>query len=191
MFCFRPADARVLYFLHDLDYAYQQNKSLESNDVLRKLLQNPTWAHAFYGYVYGFLQTSFNRAYMSIWASHYAGLLPEQGWSGWLDYIDGRSQNVMGQVMTKAGRPVAFAITTPAVTIPPTGSALIRGRGWIDVQEVRVLETGQTLVLDWSNFTRWEAHLPADLAPGLYTLAAYDSQHELLATGTITLTTRR
>ena len=191
MFYFRPTDARVLYFLHDLDYAYQQNKSLESNDVLRKLLQTPTWAHAFYGYVYGFLQTSFNRAYMSIWASHYAGLLPEQGWSGWLDYIDGRSQNVMGQVMTKAGRPVAFAITAPAVTIPPTGSALIRGRGWIDVQEVRVLETGQTLVLDWSDFTRWEAHLPADLAPGLYTLAAYDSQHELLATGTITLTTGR
>jgi hypothetical protein len=125
---------------------------------------------------------------MSTWASHYAALLPEQGWSGWLDYIDGRGQNVMAQVMTKAGRPVAFAITTPAVTVLPAGYALVRGRGWIDVQEVRVLETSQTLALDWSDLTRWEAHVPGNLAPGQYTLAAYDSQHELLATGTVTLT---
>jgi hypothetical protein len=89
--------------------------------------------------------------------------------------------------MTKAGRPLLFSITTPAVTVQPAGSALVRGRGWIDVQEVRVLETGQTLALDWSDLTRWEAHVPADLAPGVYTLAAYDSQHELLATGTVTL----
>jgi len=191
MFYFRPTDARVLYFLHDLDYAYQQNRPLESNDVLRKLLQTPTWAHAFYGYVYAFLQTSFSRTYMSIWASHYAGLLPEQGWSGWLDYIDARNQNVMAQVMAKAGRPVPFAITTPAVTILPTRSTVVRGRGWIDVQEVRVLETGQTLALDWSDLTTWEAHVPADLAPGLYTLAAYDGRHELLATGAIALTSGR
>lgn len=191
MFCFRPTDARVLYFLHDLDYAYQQNKALESNDVLRKLLQTPTWAHAFYGYVYGFLQTSFNKTYMSTWASHYAQLLPEQDWSGWLAYIDARNQNVMAQVGAKAGRPVAFAVTTPTVTVLPTGPALVRGRGWIDVQEVRVLETGGALVLDWSDLTTWQARLPADLAPGPYTLAAYDSQHELLATRMITLTSGR
>ncbi len=138
--------------------------------------------------MYGFLQTSFNKAYMSTWASHYAGLLPEQGWSAWLDYIDARSQNVMAQVMAKVGRPIPFAVTTPTVTILPKGSALIRGRGWIDVHEVRVLETGQMLALDWSDLTRWEAQLPADLAPGVYTLAVYDSQHEPLATGAITLT---
>lgn len=187
MFYFRPTDARILYFLHDLDYAFQQTRSLESNDVLRKLLQTPTWAHAFYGYVYGFLQTSFNRAYMSTWASHYAGLLPEQGWSGWLDYIDARSQNVRAQVAAKAGRPIPFTVTTPAVSVPPRGSTLIRGQGWIDVQEVRVRETGQALVLDWSDLTTWEAHVPTDLAPGPYTLAAYDSEHELRATGAITL----
>ena len=191
IFYFRPTDEKVLFFLHDLDYAYQQDRSLESNGVLRKLLQTPTWAHAFYGYVYGLLQMSFNKVYMSIWASHYAQLLPEQGWSGWLDYIDARNQNVMGQLVAKAGMPIPFAITTPAVTVLPAVSTLIRGRGWIDVQEVRVMETGQTLVLDWSDLTTWEAHVPADLAPGLYTLGAYDGQRELLATGAITLTSGR
>ncbi len=54
-----------------------------------------------------------------------------------------------------------------------------------------MLETGQTLVLDWSDVARWEAHVPANLVPGLYTLAAYSGQYELLATGTITLTPER
>jgi hypothetical protein len=59
------------------------------------------------------------------------------------------------------------------------------------VQEVRVLETGQTLVLDWSDLTTWQARVPTDLAPGRYTLGAYDGQSRLLATGTITLTSGR
>ncbi len=187
MFYFRPTDKKVLYFLHDLDYAFQQNKPLESNDVLRKLLQAPTWAHGFYGYVYQLLQVSFNRAYMSPWASHYAQLLPEQGWSVWLDYIDGRSQNVMSQVMAKAGPSVPFAVTSPADRILSSLSTPIQGRGWIDVQEVRIAETSQTLALTWSNLTSWEAKLPADLVPGPYTLGAYDGRGELLTTVPVTL----
>ena len=188
MFYFRPTDERVIYFLHDLDYAYQQNKPLESNDVLRKLLQTPTWAHTFYGYAYGFLEVSFNRPYMSLWASHYAQLIPEQGWSGWLDYIDARNQNVMSQLVAKAGMPIPVTITTPAVSALPSVSAVVRGRAWLDVLEIRLMETGQTLPLDWSDLTTWEAHLPADLAPGLYTLEAYDSQGKRLTTGEIAVT---
>ena len=189
MFYFRPTDRRVLYFPHDLDYAFQQNKALESNDVLRKLLQTPTWAHAFYAYVYGSLQVSFNRQYLSDWASHYGQLLPEQGWSGWLDYIDARSQNVMGQLVAKAGPPIPFAVTGPAGGVLPSITTPVQGQGWIDVQDVRVLETGQPLLLTWSNPTTWEARLPADLAPGPYTLGAYDTQGKLLATVAITLAT--
>jgi len=189
MFYFRPTDGRVLYFPHDMDYAYQQNKALESNDVLRKCLQTPTWAHAFYAYVCSLLQVSFNREYLSDWASHYAQLLPEQGWSGWLDYIDGRSQNVMSQLMAKAGPPIPFVVTSPAGGIVPSITTLLQGRGWIDVQDVRLVETGQPLLLTWSNLTTWEARLPADLVPGPYTLGAYDSQGTLLATIGITLTT--
>jgi hypothetical protein len=188
MFYFRPTDQRMIYFLHDLDYAYQQDRPLESNDVLRKLLQTPTWAHTFYAYEYGLLEVSFNRSYMSLWASHYARLLPEQGWSGWLDYIDARSQNVLSQLLARAGMPIPFIIATPAVSALPSVSAVVRGRAWIDVLEIRLMETGQTLPVDWPDLTTWEAHLPADLAPGPYTLEAYDSQGKRLAAGEIIVT---
>jgi len=188
MFYFRPTDEKFLFFLHDVDFAFQQNRSLESNSVLRKLLAQPTWAHAFYGYVYDFLQLSFNRPYMSIWTEHYAQLLPEQAWSSWLAYIDARCQQVMGQVLAKAGAPVPFEIIAPPGKNVTSTSTAIRGRGWIDVHEICVAETGETLALEWSDLTTWETRLPTDLAPGLCSLGAYNSQGRLLATDTITLT---
>jgi hypothetical protein len=187
MFYFRPTDKRVLFFLHDLDFAFDLGRPLESNDVLRKLLQTPTWAHAFYGYVYEFLRTSFNRPYLSAWASHYAQLLPEQAWSGWLDYIDARQGQVMSQLMGKAGPPLPFMITSPPEGLVPSAATPVRGRGWLDVREIRIAETGQVPDVTWSDLTTWEIRLPADLAPGRYTLGAYDSSGELLATGAITL----
>jgi hypothetical protein len=186
MFYFRPTDERVLFFLHDLDYAFDPGRPLESNDVLRKLLQTPTWAHAFYGYVYEFLQTSFNRPYMTAWASHYAKLLPEQAWAGWLDYIDARQGQVMGQLMAKAGAPIPFEVTSPSAGVVSLATP-VRGRGWIDVREIRIVETGQALDVTWSNLTAWETRLPADLAPGPHTLGAYGGAGELLGTSIVTL----
>jgi hypothetical protein len=173
--------------VHDLDYAFDQGRPLESNDVLRKLLQTPTWAHAFYGYVYDFLQTSFNKPYMAQWAFHYGQLLPEQAWSSWLDYIDARHGQVMGQLTAKAGRPIPFVVASPSAGLVPSLSTPIKGRGWINVHKMSIVETGQVLDVTWSDLTTWETRLPVSLAPGSYTLGAYDSQGELLVTCAITL----
>jgi hypothetical protein len=187
MFYFRPTDRRVLFFVHDLDYAFDPGRPLESNDVLRKLLQTPTWAHAFYGYVFEFLRTSFNRPYLSAWVFHYGQLLPEQPWSGWLDYIDVRQGQVMNQLMARAGPPIPFGITSPSGGVVPSPGTPIRGRGWLDVCEIRIVETGEVLDVTWSDLTTWEVSPPAGLAPGPYTLGAYDGQGGLLATGIVTL----
>jgi CotH protein len=187
MFYFRPTDGRFTYFLHDLDYLRQESSSLESNSVLRRLIEVPMWAHAFYGYVYDFVQVSFNEAYMSTWADHYEQLLPEQSWPSWLGYIDGRSQSVMNQVIDAAGPRVAFEIATPLDAVVTSQASPIAGRGWIDVHEIRLVETGQALATEWPGMTTWETYLPADLIPGPYTLAAYNSQGDLLGTATITL----
>ena len=189
MFYFRPTDARVLYFLHDLDYAYQQNKSLESNDVLRKLLQTPTWAHAFYGYVYGFLQIELQQGVpVSMGVALCGNCCRNRGGPAGSIISTAAVRMSWPRSWPRPARLFHLPSPPPPSRVLPTGSTLVRGRGWIDVQEVRVLETGQTLVLDWSDLTTWEAHLPADLAPGPYTLGAYDGQGELLATGAITLT---
>jgi hypothetical protein len=187
MFYFRPTDKRVLYFLHDLDYAFDPGRPLVSNDVLRKLLQTPTWARAFYAYVYEFLQISFNRAYLSEWAFHYSQLLPEQAWSGWLDYMDARHGNVMSQLLARAGPPIAFEVISPAGGVVPSPATPLRGHGWLDVHEMRVLESGDVLDLTWPDVTTWETRLPAGLAPGPYTLGVYAGRGELLATAAVIL----
>ena len=78
--------------------------------------------------------------------------------------------------MAKAGPPIPFAVTSPADRVLPSISTPLRGRGWIDVQEVRIVETSQTLALNWSDLTTWETRLPADLVPGQYTLGVYDGR---------------
>lgn len=190
MFYFRPTDGRFAYFPHDLDY-YNANQALESNSVLSKLLRKPAWAHAFYGNVYDFLQVSFNRVYLSAWADHFAQLLPEQAWSSWLAHIDQRYERVMNQVLARAGNPIPFEITAPSAKEVAASSVAIRGRAWIHVQRIDVVETSQALALEWLDLTTWETHLPDDLAPGAYTLGAYNSLGSLLATDTITLMPRQ
>ena len=66
---------------------------------------------------------------MTYWATRYARLLPEQSWSSWLNYIDGRHSNVMNQVLAAVPARVEFSIQTR------TGQTL-SGQGWIDVQTV-------------------------------------------------------
>ncbi len=93
----------------------------------------------------------------------------------------------MGQLMAKAGAPIPFEVTSPSAGVVPSPAAPLRGRGWIDVREMRIVETGQVLDVTWSNLTAWETRLPADLAPGPYTLGAYDGTGGLLGTSIVTL----
>ncbi len=186
LFYHRPTDDKILFFLHDLDYT-RVSASIKSNSILRKITANPHWNHIFYGYVYDFLQTSFNREYMSYWADHYKSLLPEQSWSSWLNYIENRHNNVQHELQGALPDEIPFEITTVSVTIDNNRLARVHGQGWINVRWILIVETGTVLDATWDSLTQWRGDIYTEQVPGTYTLEAYDSQGNILGTDTVQL----
>jgi len=186
LFYHRPTDDKILFFLHDLDYT-KVSASIKSNSILRKITANPHWDHIYYGYVYDFLQNSFNREYMSYWADHYKSLLPEQSWSSWLNYIENRYNNVQQELQRTLPDEIPFQINTVSVTIDNNRLARVHGRGWINVNRILIVETGTVLDVTWDSLTQWSGDIYIEQAPGTYTLEAYDSQGNILGTDTVQL----
>lgn len=172
LFYHRPTDDRMLFFLHDLDY-YTGPIALKSNSILQKLTQTLLWDRMFYGNVYDFISVSYNRQYMTYWASHYQSLLPEQPWSSWLNYIDSRQANVLQQILSAVPPQVGFDILTRS-------GQTLSGQAWIDVQQIRHMETDTILTVSWQDWLTWEATLPDGITEG--TLGAYNSMAQLVAT---------
>jgi len=173
LFYHRPTDDKVLFFLHDMDYT-QGGMSLKTNPVLRAITADPHWNRMFYSAVYGFLQTGYNKEYMSFWAGHYAARLPEQDWSSWLSYMDTRARNVMNQIQAAVPGRVPFEVTSAARSSPQDGLARVRGRAWIDVRQIRVADTRAPLDLTWTDLVTWQADVPVDTGQSAITLEAYD-----------------
>ena len=171
LFYHRPTDDRMLFFLHDMDYAFNSSASVKANSTLRKLTQTLPRNRAFYGCLYDFLSASFNRQYLARWAGHYSELLPEQPWNSWLNYIDSRHANAMGQVLSAVPARVPFEILMMS-------DRTLTGRGWITVQQIRHLETDTVLDVLWRDWTTWEIQLPDGITAG--TLGAYNSTGEML-----------
>jgi hypothetical protein len=186
LFYHRPTDDKILFFLHDLDYT-RVSASIKSNSILRKITANPHWDHIFYGYVYDFLQTSFNREYMSYWANHYKSLLPEQSWSSWLNYIGNRHNNVQQQLQQVLPQEIPFEISGVSAAIGRNGQVRVEGQGWINVRWILIVETGTILDATWDGLTHWYGYINTEQVPGTYTLKAYDSQGNILGTDTVQL----
>jgi hypothetical protein len=186
LFYHRPTDDRILFFLHDLDYT-RISASIKSNSILRKITANPHWDHIFYGYVYDFLQTSFNREHMSYWADHYKSLLPEQSWSSWLNYIGNRHNNVQRQLQQVLPPEIPFEISGVSAAIGRNGQVRVEGQGWINVRWILIVETGTILDAIWDELTHWHGYISTEQVPGTCTLKAYDSQGNILGTDTVQL----
>jgi hypothetical protein len=186
LFYHRPTDDKILFFLHDLDYT-SVSASIKSNSILRKITANPYWNHIFYCYVYDFLQTSFNREYMSYWADHYKSLLPEQPWSSWLNYIENRHNKVQQELFQVMPDEIPFEITDDLVAIDNNRLAQVHGRGWINVRWIRIVEKEVVLDVTWDSLTQWRGDIYVEQAPATYTLEAYDSQGNILGMDTVRL----
>ncbi|MFC1781474.1 lamin tail domain-containing protein [Planctomycetota bacterium] len=186
LFYHRPTDDKILFFLHDLDYT-RISASIKSNSILQRITTNPHWNHIFYGYVYDFLQTSFNREYMSYWADQYKSLLPEQSWSSWLNYIENRHNNVQQQLQQVLPPEIPFEISTVSAAIDRNSQGRVEGQGWINVNWILIVETGTILNATWDDMTHWYGYIDTEQVPGTYTLEAYDSQGIFLGTDTVQL----
>ncbi|MCF7973370.1 MAG: hypothetical protein K9N55_06115, partial [Phycisphaerae bacterium] len=184
MFYVRSSDRKILFLPHDMDFLYSVSRSITSNSTLRKMMAVPQWHRRFYGYVAEYLQTSFNRAYLSHWTDQFSELLPQQPWSSRLDYVNARHQNVLTQVRNAVGSEVPFSIDTAEPLSTDQGTLVVTGTGWVTVFNIRVQGVQTNLEIQWLDATTWQTQLTGRLAnrPDPVTLEALNSQGDVVGT---------
>ena len=167
----RPEDGRVLYLPHDLDYAYQSNRSIVPNSDLNKMLANPKWEHLYYGYLYHILNSSYNTAYMAHWTEHFGKLLADQNFDSYLTFIGDRYNYLIGELNARVAEDYGFVITDTAKVVD-CDSTTISGKAWINVKSIRLIGMDGDLDISWgktgsgsSTEFYWQANVP--LEPGV------------------------
>jgi hypothetical protein len=191
-FYVRPADGRVLYFPHDLDfYGGSPDSPVIASGDLAKLVANPVRLRTYYGHLYDIITSAYNSTYMAYWANHLGTLLPAQDFSGHLQFIAARSDWVMNSApdaVMKAIPKVAFAITTNggmALSVT-TSTVTLDGTGWIDIDGLSNANVPVGLV--WLNQTAWQAMVPLNCGVNAIKLDAMDRHGQSVGSDTITVT---
>ena len=158
---------------------------LPSTHNISKVAARPIFARLFWGHVRDLCQTVFNSGYMGSWFNHY-GLLAGEGYGGYAAYVDARCAYALTQlppvvnfrVTTNGGNPFSVSGST----------ATLQGDGWIDVREIRINGSPDSLAVIWTDGDSWRITVPIEPGQNLITLTAYNHQGLLVGTSTITIT---
>jgi len=188
IFYARP-DGKVLYFPHDMDFAFNATRGIFENSELQKLVADPARRRLYLGHLHHLCTTVFNQSYLGPWATHYGSLLPGQNFAGHMSYINTRSNYILGAIQSDTPA-VAFAITTNGGANFPTpfSPVTLAGTGWVNVQHIRLAGSSVPLAATWTSTTGWEVAVP--IAPGAnaITLEAVDFTGAVVGSDSIVVT---
>ncbi|MDB4544838.1 lamin tail domain-containing protein, partial [Akkermansiaceae bacterium] len=185
----RP-DGKVLYFPHDMDFAFSATRNIFENSELSKITTDPARRRRYLGHLHDICTTVYNQGWMSDWTSHYDDLVPGGSvFSDDLSYINSRSNYILGQV-TNSVPTVSFAITTNGGNdfTTATSPVVLEGRGWIDVNEIRLAGSDQAIPVTWTSTNEWQISVALASGANDLTVEAYDFSGSLLEFDTITVT---
>jgi hypothetical protein len=188
IFYARP-DGRVLYFPHDMDYAFNATRGIFDNSELQKLIANPARRRLYLGHLHHICTTVFNQSYMGPWAAHYGSLLPGQDFAGHLSYINTRSNYILGAIQSDTPS-VTFAITTNggANFSTPFSPVTLAGSGWVNVHHIRLAGSTVPLAATWTSSTAWQVAVPIASGPNTITLEAVDFTGAVVGSDSIVVT---
>src|SRR2546422_5165749 len=157
---FRPEDPQGLAFLWDMDFSYTRATSapLYGDANIAKIISPPANRRLFYGHLDDIINTTFNRAYLAPWATHYSSLLVGQNYSGVVNYMAQRA----GYVRSQLPPSIPFAVTTNGgqdfmVNAP---SAVIGGNGWINVKQIQIEGQPTPSPISWTGLNTWQTTVP-------------------------------
>lgn len=156
---------------------------LPSSHNIKTVVARPIFARLFYGHVRDLCNTVFNAAYMQPWLTHY-GALNSESYGGYATWISSRVSFALSQLPANA----PFNITTNSPITVDTPTATIEGDGWINVREIRINGSPESLPLTWIDADTWRITIPVAPGTNTITLEAFDHQGALIGTDTITVT---
>ncbi len=186
-FYVRPEDGRVLALPWDWDFAFTASPSqglIGTSGNGGRLMNRPGVRRLYYGHLLEIIETAFNNEYMDRWIDHY-GQVAGQNLAGIKNYIRQRRSFVLRRLPEK----IRFEIDTNAGEELrwDEDSITLSGRGWIDVRQIRLAETGQLLDARWSDDQTWHVQVPLLLGANRLTLEALNYQGSVVGSDEITV----
>jgi len=184
-----PADGRGVTALPwDMDFVFSSGTNssmLPGAPNLRRVIAIPKYRRLYLGHVQDLIQTTFNGSYMAPWLAHYGGVVG-QSFGGGVSYINARGNFALSQL----GAEVPFSVTTNAgndFSVAAT-SAVLEGKGWIDIREFRLADRDGALAAEWLDVDTWRVTVPLLSGKNAITLETFDFQGELLNSKRLTIT---
>ena len=187
---FTPSDGGPAHLLPwDMDFVFLNDATsgiYPPTYNFTKLLSNPGTRRQYLRHLSEFCNTAFNPTYMAPWLAHY-GSVVGQNFKGAASYIASRRAFALSQLPAI----VPFAITNPAAhtAMINTGSILLTGTGWLDVDKILVSGAAGASTLTWIAPSTWQASVPLQLGNNTLTLTAYKKDSSFLGTSTLSVTT--
>jgi hypothetical protein len=191
VFYVRPADQRVLYFPHDLDFfPASPNNAVVAHADLKKLISDPERKRAYYSHLVDIMDSAYNADYMNHWCQQMGALLPQQNFAGHCSFIEQRIAWVMdgaNDAVNKAVPPVAFAITSndgADMTTPEEAMALV-GQAGLAVATIWLESGTSPLPLTWIDAGHWSVPVALACGPNPITLVAKGEESEVVGSDAI------
>ncbi|MDB4734715.1 lamin tail domain-containing protein [Akkermansiaceae bacterium] len=181
----RPTDGKILIFQWDLDRSFQlgTNSSVTpSRNSVVKLFSIPEYRRRFDGQLNDLIETTFNSAYTTSWASHFTTLTGDN-LNGLPGYISSRATHVENSLPAQ----IPFVITTNGGNdFSEADSAIdLVGDGWIDVFSITVNDIAHDIT--WLDANTWQLTIPISIGANPLTLKAYNNQGLEVGTDSITV----
>ncbi len=188
-FYVRPSDKRVLALPWDMDFAFHQSTTMPiygTGSNLRKVINIPANQRLFQGHLQDILTTAYNVDYLTPWVEHIATRSVQNNTAEILNYVTARRNYVLGQLPPQ----IDFEITTNdgADFTVDQQTALITGRGWINVREIRLAGSGTSQNVKWLDRDTWQLVVPLEFGANDIVLEAFDFQGEWIARDSVQIT---
>ena len=177
----------------DVDHAFYSSPSSsifgQANGDFADVVQIPANRRAYCGHLLDLCSTGFNPAYIADWVKHFndVGEMPIA--AHFTQWITDRRNYVLGQLNSQHP-PQTFRITTNSGNnfSVAESSVMLRGKGWIDVKEIRLASTGELLDVSWIDNNDWEVEVPLLVGANAITLNALDLGGAAVGSDSITVT---
>ena len=194
----RPEDGKIIPFFWDCDLCNFSERLLNAAEPTSRLDEIREFPHnmrLFWGHMHDYINRSFNEEYVSRWAAHYGELASfktyggDENFQGIAESTRRRSETALETIREEIPE-VEFQITTPDghVVNADESSVTLEGKGWVNVREIRLAESGIKLDAFWPETDSWQIELPLSPGENQITLEAYDFQQNLIATKSVNVT---
>lgn len=184
------ADGKIEVIPWDWNAVFAQvsNAPLSGDKNIQKVINRPRFKRLFLGHLKNLIETKFNATYMGPWLAHYSACTGE-GYTGYTTNVTNRNNFVLSQISAQIP-PVAFSITTNGGADFTTAgaTAVLEGDGWVDVREIRLNGSPDSLPVTWLDENSWRVTVPLGLGANSITLAAFNGAGGAVGTDTITIT---